>query len=61
VMADPGATPESDALKNLTATAPDFHIVPTADPAAEAQAIRAYIDCRLQNPTNACSGTAGTS
>jgi pimeloyl-ACP methyl ester carboxylesterase len=61
VMADPGATPESDALKNLTATAPDFHIVPTADPAAEAQAIRAYIDCRLQNPTNPCSGTAGTS
>jgi hypothetical protein len=63
VMAEPGASPESDALRNLTATAPDFHIGSAgADPVAEAKAIRAYIDCRLQNPTSTCSaGAAGTS
>jgi hypothetical protein len=61
VIAEPGASPESDALKNLTATAPDFHIAPMADPATEAKAIRAYIDCRLQNPTAPCSAQAPTS
>ena len=61
VMTEPGVSRESDALKNLTATAPDFHVGPTADPETEARAIRAYIDCRRQNPTATCSAEAPTS
>lgn len=56
VVAAPGATPDSDALTDLTAAAPDLRIVPgEADPAREAEAIRAYIECRLKDPTAVCS------
>ena len=56
VVAGPGATPDSDALTQLTAAAPDLQIGPgTADPAAEARAIRAYIECRLKDPAAVCS------
>ena len=60
VVAPPGATPDSDALSALTAAVPDLGVVPSqADPAQEARAIRAYIDCRLNNPASACPVAEG--
>jgi hypothetical protein len=32
---------------------------PSEDAEAEAQAIRAYIDCRLKDPVASCAGAAG--
>ncbi len=60
VVAAPGATPDSDALTDLTAAAADLQIVPgEADPAKEAEVIRAYIECRLKDPASVCSAAAG--
>jgi hypothetical protein len=55
VLAAPGAAPESDGLAELTAAAPDLALRPAAaDPGAEARSIRAYIDCRVKDPTSPC-------
>ncbi|HXV22882.1 MAG TPA: hypothetical protein VED46_01355 [Alphaproteobacteria bacterium] len=60
LIATPGAAGDGPTLAELTAIAPDLVLRSgTADPVAEAQAIRAYIDCRLQNPTAPCSTDAG--
>jgi hypothetical protein len=60
VLTAPGATPESESLAELTAAAPDLALRPAAaDPAAEARSIRAYIDCRVKDPTSACSTPEG--
>jgi hypothetical protein len=55
-LATPGVTPESDGLAELTAAAPDLALRPAgADAAAEARSIRAYIDCRVKDPTGPCA------
>jgi hypothetical protein len=60
LISTPGAAGDSQSLAGLAATAPDLVVRSgTADPAAEARAIRAYIDCRLEDPAASCSTQEG--
>lgn len=62
VIAGAGATPESDGLPGLAEAAPGLvFAAPVADPVAEAQAIRAYIDCKVEDPTASCAPGNGES
>ncbi len=60
LIVPPGAAGDSQTLTELTAAVPDLVVYPgTADPVAEARAIRAYIDCRLKNPAAPCPAGEG--
>ena len=46
----------SSASPSLSGAAPDLALRPAgADAAAEARSIRAYIDCRVKDPTSPCA------